>query len=262
MDFGITYMSTERMDEKDIRTLNPQEQKNIRLALSEIVGGEELFDEGKYTQSVFRNHYTIETGSREGEKISQVVRYVKFHSELLLVSFDTFLSQDKKTSFVQITQLDIEKEQKTVLIYHNGELFQKGTIESELKSLDLPDSYGDDVLNLPNQEGEVGVQSDDTGIECIWDGCCAFRKYGLPWNPKVVYKWCGNNCGSGTPVNQLDRFCRAHDLCYRKKENSSYPARCNCDAILIAGASGSDDAGASRVSAAIQAKAVAAGCAF
>jgi uncharacterized membrane protein YgcG len=43
--------------------------------------------------------------------------------------------------------------------------------------------------------------------------------------------WCGPNCGGGTPQDDLDRCCRAHDECY----GTGGPlGPCSCDAELIA----------------------------
>src|SRR6266496_3049201 len=43
--------------------------------------------------------------------------------------------------------------------------------------------------------------------------------------------WCGPNCGGGTPINDVDECCKAHDLCY----GTSGPlGPCSCDLKLIA----------------------------
>lgn len=43
--------------------------------------------------------------------------------------------------------------------------------------------------------------------------------------------WCGPNCGGGTPQDDLDRCCRAHDQCYG---SSGGLGPCSCDRDLIA----------------------------
>ncbi len=43
------------------------------------------------------------------------------------------------------------------------------------------------------------------------------------------YRYCGPYCsGPGRPVNQLDAFCREHDLCYRSSISRRY-----CDEFFL-----------------------------
>ena len=47
--------------------------------------------------------------------------------------------------------------------------------------------------------------------------------------PCIHGKWCGARCsGPGTPIDAVDRCCKAHDLCYDSKGYSS----CSCDRRL------------------------------
>lgn len=45
----------------------------------------------------------------------------------------------------------------------------------------------------------------------------------------VYGNWCGPNYGSGTPIDEVDRACQTHDLCYTR---SGY-FDCRCDNQLV-----------------------------
>jgi hypothetical protein len=52
----------------------------------------------------------------------------------------------------------------------------------------------------------------------------------LPDELNIIYgNWCGNNRGSGIPVDRVDQVCCRHDKCYDRKGNLS----CSCDRDLI-----------------------------
>ncbi|CDQ38037.1 MULTISPECIES: hypothetical protein [Virgibacillus] len=43
------------------------------------------------------------------------------------------------------------------------------------------------------------------------------------------YRWCGPGCsGPGTPINDVDAVCKAHDECYQR-----YGDPCKCDQIFM-----------------------------
>lgn len=41
--------------------------------------------------------------------------------------------------------------------------------------------------------------------------------------------WCGPNYGSGIPIDNLDRGCRKHDLCYANPRYGSHNCKCDND---------------------------------
>lgn len=78
----------------------------------------------------------------------------------------------------------------------------------------------------------IPVKNEISTQDMDFDGCLAFSD--LDTGQYLVYKHCGKNCGDGnkygggTPINDLDYCCRAHDRCY---SNFGFDD-CGCDSQL------------------------------
>lgn len=86
----------------------------------------------------------------------------------------------------------------------------KGSVEA-LAEIPFKESYFD-FLGESNKSVENEVKA-----EAWYDGCLVF---GDPATGYHFYRHCGAKCGDngdtggGTPINDLDTCCRAHDRCY------------------------------------------------
>jgi len=65
-----------------------------------------------------------------------------------------------------------------------------------------------------------------TSVEAKWSGSRGFAGYG---------NWCGSG-GKGKPIDEADRICQIHDVCYTKAEKAGMVAKdyayigpCQCD---------------------------------
>lgn len=190
----------------------------------------------------------------EGEDrvVDQVNHFIKYNDQFIITFIKTIVQNDKKVIYsikgIELNIID-GKAFKNIAVFENDEMQLENKIESDVQVLQLP------VYNEPNEEQDnVTIQGLD---DCWLNGCCSFRYRGLPWNPLIHYKWCGRNCGSGTPVNALDSCCKTHDNCYVGK---TYPAKCKCDKDAANCAAGTDLAGSDRVMAAMITLAALGGC--
>ncbi|CAM3997930.1 hypothetical protein [Mesobacillus zeae] len=198
------------------------------------------------------NDYVFDT-EKGNIPVKQTNVFMKY-GEDMIISFLKTENNEKRVSYlVKVTALVEEdgKLMKRIAVFMDGEVLAERELPTAEAQLEIP-VY--EELE-PSESGEVNAEDID---DCWLNGCCSFRYNGLPWNPLVNYKWCGANCGSGTPVNPLDTCCRTHDYCYGSY--SSYPARCSCDRTLIQCAGTTDNAGTDRVIAAFKAKMLAMGC--
>lgn len=182
--------------------------------------------EEKVYETSYYAHEVAENPSKDSLAVKQEIRFIKYTDELKVNFFKSEKVEDGSTNImVQVFTLD-KGISKNIYNFIDGEFDGEASIETDEITLDLPEEF----TELTEEEkGEADVTALD--LPCIQNGCCSFRYNGNPFNPLVRYKWCGANCGSGTPVNALDRCCRTHDNCYGSY--GSYPGRCACDRNLI-----------------------------
>ncbi|MBR7554934.1 hypothetical protein ACFFJI_03625 [Allobacillus sp. GCM10007491] len=130
------------------------------------------------------------------------------------------LIRDKDKNFLEIIAIENE-----VILIHKKE-------ETDIQSLNFKPLYKSSSSETV-KDGNISLQAWYDIVPCIGSGCCAFPEPLWPGGPYVTipYNWCGNNCGSGSPVNSVDECCRTHDYCYGAFP--SYPDRCNCDQNLL-----------------------------
>lgn len=218
--------------------------KDERLLLQRVlehIGHENLINTEPTEQKNYETVYTYDDNGST-EKVTQNNLFLKYNHQLLVNIIQTAADNSKASYFIRAILLK-EQEGKTIkhlVSFLNDEFLSENEVPTNEQALQIP-MYEE----ATESDKSVTVQDID---DCWYDGCCSFRYNGLPWNPLVKYNWCGRNCGSGTPVNDLDRCCRSHDYCYGAYP--SYPGRCNCDRNLIQCASNTDEAGTDRVIAA------------
>ncbi|KYD23937.1 hypothetical protein P9851_01730 [Geobacillus stearothermophilus] len=68
------------------------------------------------------------------------------------------------------------------------------------------------VEELKNPMGADKITEGEIAPEAWYEGCLVFYDSGS--GKYYYYKYCGAKCGSGTPINALDRCCQAHDRCW------------------------------------------------
>ncbi|WP_170008477.1 hypothetical protein [Bacillus fonticola] len=209
-----------------------------------------------YESQYFYQSLDQKVGKRMADQLSHFIRF----NDYLRVTFmkTQAIETNKASYYVSVAHLIRQAggSFKKIVSYRDGKLLGENKIETDQQVLETPHEY--DVLT----EEEVALNDDaistQSGLPCIQDGCCSFRYNGNPFNPEVNYNWCGANCGSGVPVNDLDTCCRTHDFCYGSF--GSYPNRCSCDQTLVDCASFTDNAGTTRVIGAFNAKMFVMGC--
>jgi len=135
---------------------------------------------------------------------------------------------------------------KTVVTFDDGVRIGEYEVSTEESTLYLPDLLKEEVYT----NGDPSLIDAQVSVPCIQNGCCTFSG--------VKYKWCGAGCGSGTPINALDRCCRTHDYCYGSFK--SYPDRCACDRNLRSCAANTNDPGKTTLRTGIWGKMVGHGC--
>lgn len=257
---GFTNIFSKEMSSNQLQDISLSETQAINQGLEYALGTTALFNERNFQQIGYKVQYYAQPEDHSEDKgelvVNQDVRYFKFNEYLKVNMIKSYIENSEEArSFLQIILLDQSNSIKKIVTFQNGTLLGEDRIKSDSIELELPNDFAE--LN----EEEAKFSTEDISIQalpCIQDGCCSFRYNGNPFNPLVRYKWCGANCGSGTPVNALDTCCRTHDYCYGSF--SKYPARCDCDQNLINCARNTDNAGTSRVIAAFQAKMFAQGC--
>jgi hypothetical protein len=237
--------------------------KDVKEAIA-LAKKHNLFDEKKIAETkAYESEYFIqEEGDAEQKLIGeQINTYFRFNDQMYInVISAKAPNNDKNYRMINVVYLSKENEvvTKHKAFFLDGELKVETTFPHEGDILELPK----DVLLEMVPEEDLKEQAISGVVPCFdWTlsgQCCQFRYNALPWNPLVTYNWCGQGCGSGTPVNSLDSCCRTHDYCYGSFD--SYPLRCNCDANLISCASYTDCAGTDRVIAAFQIKRAWYGC--
>jgi hypothetical protein len=186
--------------------------------------------------------FNVEYLEEETEKVAvdQTVAYIKLNkgAHVRVIKTNSTNLNDEIISAAAIYLGEKDGEPR---VYATN--FQNGEI-----AYDIDGSYNEEVFGVPNIEK---VKAQVAYLDCVWgSSCCTLNGQ--------KYKWCGAGCGSGTPINSLDKCCQYHDNCYGA--NKSYPARCVCDAILIRCAEGSSVAAADTIIAAFYAKMAAMGC--
>jgi Phospholipase A2-like domain len=255
----VTNILVKEIPANGLAELSSEEKGLVNQVLEHIQGKDVAVQATpvlKTYEATYFGHKENNAPSDSTKAIIQENRFIKFTDKLKVHLFKSTNMEKGNSSFIaQAIALKEEYEKKTkqIVTFLNGELLADTFLDTEDQTLELPEDFAE-LSNAEKGETDVSVQ----GLPCIQDGCCSFRYNGLPWNPLVEYNWCGANCGSGTPVNSLDRCCRTHDYCYGSY--SSYPGRCACDENLINCASYTDNAGGSRVITAFQAKMLYQGC--
>lgn len=176
--------------------------------------------------------------------VTQKSLYIKYNDQLYLKIMET-ANESTGENMVHIDTFSLKKFNgsvvKKLLSFENGQLTFEHEIPVAVEKLELP------IEN--SQEDNTLKAQLDLGVPCFNTSggtCCQFRYNANPLNPLVTYRWCGQNCGSGIPVNPLDECCKQHDICYGNNP-SGYPARCSCDLDLINCARRTDEAGTDRV---------------
>ncbi|MFN2747757.1 MULTISPECIES: hypothetical protein [Bacillus] len=101
-------------------------------------------------------------------------------------------------------------------ILETGEKVTRQAVVSDrsvVNELEIPfdERYFQFVEHLKHPTGAEEINAEDVSTQAWYEGCLVF---GDPATGFHHYKWCGAKCGSGTPINALDRCCRAHDYCW------------------------------------------------
>lgn len=133
-------------------------------------------------------------------------------------------------------------------LIEDGEIIVNKVEQTTAQTVELFEPLASVKSEAP--EDAVSFKAWYDSVPCLQDGCCTFSG--------TKYKWCGANCGSGTPVNSADTCCRTHDYCYGSF--GAYPARCECDKTLRSCLANTSDPGSSTMRAAFWAKMVWKGC--
>ncbi|MGE7946783.1 hypothetical protein [Lysinibacillus sp. NPDC093688] len=159
--------------------------------------------------------------------VKGIVQEVKFseRTKLEITSGDGLLFFAKLLHTEEVENEDGTYNQHLVAI-EDGLIIVERIVTTTSKTVVISDLIKS--LNLDGQD--VSAQAWYDSIPCVANGCCAFADGPIQLEKPVVYKWCGANCGSGTPVNAADNCCRTHDYCY--SSFPSYPNRCSCDRNL------------------------------
>jgi hypothetical protein len=256
---NVTNIVVNEVPTKGLADLTAEEKGLVRQVVEHVHGKEAAIQNSavvKAFEATFFAHKEIKKSSESSKAVAQLNRFIKLNDKLKVNLFKSTNVSDGKTSYISQAITLLEEQGKTlkqIVTFFDGELLADKILETDEQKLDILV----DFAQLSEEEkGETDLEAQD--LPCIQNGCCSFRYNGLPWNPLVVYNWCGANCGSGTPVNALDRCCRTHDYCYGSY--GSYPGRCACDRNLISCASSTDEAGGSRLITAFQAKMIYQGC--
>ncbi|KML00578.1 hypothetical protein [Rossellomorea marisflavi] len=250
---NVTNIIVNEVQNKGLNELTIEEKGLVRQVMEHVSNDEIAVQSAAIVKAFETNyfgHHEDESPSESSKTVTQLNRFIKFSDTLRVNLFkSTHVETGKVSYIVQGIALSSKegKNLKQIVTTFDGEVLADKFFETDELKLDIPENFSE---LTEDEKGETDVKAQD--LPCIQNGCCSFRYNGLPWNPLVVYNWCGANCGSGTPVNALDRCCRTHDYCYMSY--GSYPGRCSCDRNLISCASNTDNAGGSRLITAFQAK--------
>ncbi len=84
--------------------------------------------------------------------------------------------------------------------------------------------FADDVysfgLSQSSDSKKILIKTTQKKANALKAKAVAFPVYG---------NWCGPGYGSGTPIDLLDKGCKNHDLCYKKKGYH----KCSCDKTFL-----------------------------
>lgn len=245
--------------------LSPKEKELIIQALT-YLNEEKAFESAPVEEKGYNYEYTfIDNETDKEQTVVQLSQYFKFRKDLYVQLLKTEDDDKDPTYLVRVVTLTTDKGEKlsaelgenlkTIVVFMDGEFLAEHETPTPDTELTLPNEEDEEVDNASESKEDAHVLS-GWGLPCIQNGCCSFRYNGI--GKLYRYKWCGANCGSGTPINALDRCCKMHDECY--SYYSTYPNRCGCDRVLISCASKTDNAGTTRIIAAFRAKMFAKGC--
>lgn len=118
--------------------------------------------------------------------------------------------------------IEVSKKQNTSSIEKVAAHFSSGHGSHKMiKRLEIRNGEDLKQIELPYKESYfdffgTGNENQITSQEW-WEGCLVF---GDPGSGFYYYRHCGADCGDngsvggGTPINDLDNCCRAHDRCY------------------------------------------------
>lgn len=175
-----------------------------------------------------------------GVVVGQTTTYVKLSEEAHLRVIVTETQAGVKSFNVAAIYLGMKDGALRVFTtsFEKDEIAYEVDREYDAKSFEIPQEE-------PDFEPQVAY------LDCVWgNSCCTLSG--------KKYKWCGAGCGSGTPINALDKCCKFHDNCY--SDNKKYPGRCYCDGVLNRCADASNVDGAGILIAAFVAKMAFKGC--
>lgn len=168
-------------------------------------------------QELAKNHQLFETPEQESFEFTyffpEQEEQLKKEALFLILGSEAIIEavRQKCGNIRVLTHQTVNTESGEKVIRRSTMLDGNLEIESEFSY--NPDYYKFiEHLKVPNPAQEI--DGDEVKTQAWYHGCLIF---GDPGTGKYYrYKWCGAKCGSGTPINALDRCCQAHDRCWAK----------------------------------------------
>lgn len=250
----IMKMNIEIPQLKDISWLLEEELKMVKSTL-EILNIEHLLNNKYLLSNALNINSSFEKKDTEFITLQNILLDNKTRIEI------TSSPGDFSLFSIKVFHLEQENEGKLYLRFISnlgGEVLANNREEyvgNVLENPNLFTIYNDMVSDSIDNLSQISTKAWYSKIPCISKGCCIIKEPLYPGaSPTIpiIYKWCGANCGSGTPVNSVDTCCRTHDKCYIK--NKSYPKRCSCDTNIIKCVSKKGTRASGMISAAFKAK--------